>query len=278
MSDQLGVLGPDEIKTLITESFSQSSVLGTSYDARIGTIIAREKDAVVEKSDHFVLQPQGVAEVISLETLNVPLNVVGFASVKTSLCDDGIMALNIGLLDPGWNGKVSTTLVNFSNRPFLLAKDKPMLRLTFFHCQSVAKRSDLERKEGDYLNTKRQKILGFSDSFLNLGSAIEKATSPVFWRYAGIAGALLASFAFLVNLGLAFAGRNFWSTADVKATVSADVKATVSRALQENQAREDARFKDLQRELSIIQAQLVAVPATAPSANVKSPVPRKGTP
>src|SRR5437016_3550796 len=134
--DKYVVLPQSELQSIVTKEFDANFLKGTSYDVRVGKIIWRDEKEVSESDSRFLLKPQGVAEVVSLERLTLPTNVVGFASVKTALCDEGIMALNIGLVDPGYTGPLSTTLVNFSNRPYNIQRGDVMLRLTFFRCES----------------------------------------------------------------------------------------------------------------------------------------------
>ena len=72
-----------------------------------------------------------MVEVISIETIKVPQNVAGYASVKTGLSRQGLLALNTGILDPGYEGPLSATVVNFGKSDSLLNHGDTFLRLTF---------------------------------------------------------------------------------------------------------------------------------------------------
>src|ERR1700722_15541246 len=104
------MLNRDEIKKLglITDSDEQS-FRAASYDLRIGTILAVRDGAPIHVTSCYVLPPQGMVEVISWETIKVPPDIAGYASVKTSLSRDGLLALNTGILDPGYEGPLSAT-------------------------------------------------------------------------------------------------------------------------------------------------------------------------
>jgi dCTP deaminase-like protein len=99
-----------------------------SYDVRIGGIVT--PGGKVEES--YEVPPQGIVEVFSEERICLPPEIAGIALVKTSLCNEGLLALNIGIIDPGWQGKVSSFLTNFSKIGYLLAKGDVFLRLTFY--------------------------------------------------------------------------------------------------------------------------------------------------
>jgi deoxycytidine triphosphate deaminase len=273
--DKYVVLPPSELQSIITTEFDASLIKGTSYDVRVGMIIWRDESEVLESDSRFLLKPQGVAEVVSLERLTLPTNVVGFASVKTALCDEGIMALNIGLVDPGYGGPLSTTLVNFSNRPYNIQQGDVMLRLTFFRCETSTARNQLTDEQ--YLKTKRQKILNFSDTFLNLKPAIEKIASDVFWRYAGIAGFLLALFAILVSSTLTFLSRNVWSPVDIKASVLSEVRAAKIDALEKQVETLRQQLSQLQKASVVPPSQPAPVPTTTSSSKSSSP-PQRRTP
>ena len=63
------------------------------------------------------MPPQGIVQVVSSERVKVPSTITGLATVKTSLCNEGLLALNIGIIDPGYEGAISSFLLNFSSVP-----------------------------------------------------------------------------------------------------------------------------------------------------------------
>lgn len=84
------------------------------YDIRIGKIITMKGDEVTTYS----IPPQGMVVVVSKEKIKMPANIVGYAHVRTSLSSKGIMAINIGIIDPGYSGNLSSTLLNFGKEDF----------------------------------------------------------------------------------------------------------------------------------------------------------------
>ena len=47
----------------------------------------------------------------------MPGTVSGFATLRTTFTKLGILALNVGIIDPFFKGPISTALINFSDRP-----------------------------------------------------------------------------------------------------------------------------------------------------------------
>ena len=117
----------------------ESGFRAASYDLHIEKLI--KPDGAV--TDSYSVPPQGIVEVVSRERLNIPDNVVGLAMVKTSLCNYGLLALNIGIIDPGWNGPISSFLINFGRNNRLLTKGEVFLRIS---CHSLDEPSSLVKR------------------------------------------------------------------------------------------------------------------------------------
>jgi deoxycytidine triphosphate deaminase len=217
-----------------------------SYDLRIGNIISVGGKELKE----VILKPQGVVEVVSAEKVHLPMGVAGFAMVKTSLCNLGILPLNIGIIDPGYNGPLSATLLNFGKRDFRLAIDQVFLRLTFFECKPSPTHHPLADVSYEkYIEDKKQKALNFSETFLNLEATVKKVSKEVFGKsldqlklIVPVLAFLLAVFAFLVTLGVNYTARNVWSRDQLKAELLTDVQ-------QQRQAQLEAKMKELEEQL-----------------------------
>jgi deoxycytidine triphosphate deaminase len=134
--------GAEIARLQLIENAAPSCFRAASYDVRIGDVIRPDGNV----SDFYLLPPQGIAEVVSLERTNLPDEISGIAIVKTSLCNEGILLLNIGIVDPGYGGKLSGFLVNFGKTERALKRDEVFLRLIF------------QRVEGDLSKAKGTKV------------------------------------------------------------------------------------------------------------------------
>jgi deoxycytidine triphosphate deaminase len=157
------MLSGEEIAELgLVENTLTSSFRATSYDLRAGTIIKPGGEEVTE----YLIPPQGIVEIVSSESIKLPSSVSGFATVKTGLSTNGLLALNIGIIDPLYEGKISSFLVNFSKVSFLISKDDIFLRSYFFKTKESEFASKLAPPDSAYIKEKKNKIAGrFGDTF-----------------------------------------------------------------------------------------------------------------
>lgn len=123
----------------------------------------------------FNLEPQGIVYVIFKEIINLPENVIGFAHVKTSFTQNGILSTNIGIIDPGYNGLISTLLINFGKINFSLNQNDKGLRITLCKLEMNTllsqKASGITPKESDdYLRKRISEMNRLDQKFLNLSS------------------------------------------------------------------------------------------------------------
>src|ERR1044071_117888 len=153
----IGVLSGDEIeKAGIIKGAFTDGFRGADYDLHIQEII-RPDGKVCES---YTLPPQGIVEVVSRERICLPPDIVGYALVKTGLCNEAILALSIGIVDPGYEGKLSSALINFGRHDKLLASGEVFLRLTFHRIQ-VPNKIPKPNVQDDvtYLLDKRKKVV-----------------------------------------------------------------------------------------------------------------------
>ncbi|MGB9195793.1 MAG: hypothetical protein WCB53_02575 [Terriglobales bacterium] len=128
------VLNRDQIRTrgLIATGLVEGSLRDCGYDLTISSLLGKnDQGQVVESTDELDLEPQGIAVVVSNEMLKLPPDVCGHALVKTSLCREGVLAMSIGIIDPKWEGPISSVLLNFGRKAYRLKKGDPFLRVTF---------------------------------------------------------------------------------------------------------------------------------------------------
>jgi deoxycytidine triphosphate deaminase len=188
----------------LVENGLPSGFRATSYDVRIAQIVTN--DGALHGS--YKIPRQGIVQVISAERLRIPLNVTGIATVKTTLCNEGLLALNIGIIDPGYEGLISSFLVNFSNEARLLSHGEPFLRLQFQEMANPVPGPGFKEADADYRRFRQKVAPQFGSTFLNLSEEVEKAAKDEFVRWrtgilaaAGTAALILGVLTFLLNWG-----------------------------------------------------------------------------
>lgn len=138
----------------------------TSYDLSIETIIDSEGRT---SREGYTVKPQEIVWVISRERIELPFDITAHAVIKTGLCNKGLLALNIGIVDPGWHGPLATAIINFSSAEYYIKPKESFLRLTFYKHSMPDKRVPSYNDEVDYLESKKKvAIETFGSTFLDI--------------------------------------------------------------------------------------------------------------
>ena len=160
----------------------------TTYDATVGEIIFCGK-TIEEKK--FTLPSRGVVWVVSNEEFTLPSHVTGLATLRTTWTHDGVLALNVGVIDPGWSGPVATALVNFSKNSFEVVKGEQFFRILFTDHVAATTTPHPQTKQA-YVADIARKSKAFSPEFLNMDSLKKEVAEEIFTlpRWAVILGIL----------------------------------------------------------------------------------------
>ena len=78
--------------------------------------------------------------------------------MKTSLCREGILAINVGVVDPGWEGPLSSLLLNFGSDSYALRPGDTFIRLTFHRIENPTKATPMVQARGPYETLIRRKF------------------------------------------------------------------------------------------------------------------------
>lgn len=181
------VLNHEEIKARgIIDSPEESEFGDGSYNLTVDKVV----DMNNKVNDSFTLKPQGMVYVVFKEKLTVPSDVIGFAHVKTTLTKLGVMATNIGIIDPNYNGYMATLLINFGKNDQYISKGDTALRITFSRINAPIVKKQLNQNNLDknsYLKVIQKNISNLDEKFLNLGSVKREVTFSVFKFLLGLA-------------------------------------------------------------------------------------------
>jgi len=257
------ILNRDEIIRLglISDGFTDDSLKDASYDLRIAASFDKTDDGKSQRhGDEFDLKPQGIAAVVSKEVIKLPADVCAFASVKTSLCRKGVLAINIGIIDPGWEGPISSVLLNFGKSNRQLRIDDAFLRLTFHTLLSPAKPAPtIKYTRAAYeseIKTKLDEHL--AESFMDFATAAEKGSKKfaedlrgTLIKYVPIAALMLAVLTFFLNFALLSAVSRSMPFDALQTRASA-----LSDAVKKQSDEVRAQNEDLRKQLDAMKTQL----------------------
>lgn len=212
----------------VIEPFEEEGMRSIGYDVAIGGIFVPYDRAEWKESGlkgtsttpmtEYELPAQGTALIISREKLNVPKDIFGEALPKSKLCEDGLLVLNTGLIDPGFNNYLIATVLNFSQNSISLKQGDRFLRLVFttvpFNVETAEKlrnfdnRSELVKKYPFYFLNLHETARRISDE------TVRKLFPPVALWVACLS----------VALASLVVGYNSWNTANDKKGLEERVK------------------------------------------------------
>jgi len=221
-----------------------------------------------ELVEEFALKPQGIVKVISSETVEIPIDVTGYVHVKTSLCNHGVLALNIGIVDPGFSGPLQSTLINFGKTVYRVKRGGIFGRLTF-HEQAPAE-SSVQRQaltNDDVCHSAKQDVDRFlAADFLNFKATVQAASKEVFDDYkkmlfvwVPVFAAVLACLTYFLNFG------NLW-----RMERYIDVRSP--SAEQRRQEDLASQIRDLESDRAALRDELADLRKQVEMANAARPV------
>lgn len=179
------LLVEDQISTanLISPN-NQVRLRNSTCDLTIGNIFptGQTTKGNGEATKVFWLKPNHMVFVVSQQRITLPSNVTGLASLVTTLTKEGILCLNTGIIDAGYDGHVGATLVNFSNKERPVRIDDRLFRVLFFQHQELENCEKVHVGKQDYLDRSKQKSQDeFNATFLDVFGLIKQAEESA-WR------------------------------------------------------------------------------------------------
>lgn len=199
------ILNNDEIeKAGIVSDAVPTSRRSTTYDATIGEFI---QEGECFEGDTFKLKPRGIVWVVSKETFMFGPKQTGLATLKTTLTHKGILALNVGIIDPGWDGPLATALVNFSGTVVSIKRGDPFFRVLFMSHKAPTNIRNVRKERIEYTNDMVGQSRLFSSTFLDMHSLVRSVAEQVFSKpqiglFIAVVALVFALAAIVIPLGL----------------------------------------------------------------------------
>ncbi len=257
MADQqLSLLSGEEVASLsLVQDSDEKQFRASTYDLSVGEIIPAEGEEF--EGAKFSLQPGGMVRVISRESLKLPDTITGHVLLKNELCTRGVLAVSIGVVDPGFEGPISSTLINFGKGSCTIEKGTSFLRVSFHRCPVSSKATNSYKyTREEYLKRVKQEVRAYSGpTFLNMDKMAKDAAKRAFgsfkkgiFLWATIAGIIIALLAIFAPLGASF----------VEQHLDAEHNAQVEQAIEQRvESRYDARFKELTDKINQLNQELI---------------------
>ena len=162
-------------------STGKGIVRASGFDLTIGTIFDHDGKKI---DGPFRLKLGHMVQVVSAEIFKLPSTVTGHVTYKTSLTRQGIWALTVGIVDPGWEAPIATTLLNFSRVDHAIDAGDAFLRVSFFEHDPVpaAMMAKSPAVSAYLADVKRIAMTRFPPTFLNQQQIAKEAGDKVLKR------------------------------------------------------------------------------------------------
>jgi deoxycytidine triphosphate deaminase len=195
------IVGDDILNRGLVTGGTAANLKNSTFDLTVGEIIPIGKDAVRARTlatarrdaplARYFLEPREMLWVLSKEEFALPKDVTGLATLRTTFTKQGILALNVGIIDPFFRGPISTALINFSDRPRSIEIGEKFFRVAFFEHTDVTAHhaSDESLERGAYIrDLETVSFSDFAPSFLNIPTFDDQYYEKKFWSilYSGI--------------------------------------------------------------------------------------------
>lgn len=124
------------LKYEILKNYCLECIQPATYDMRLGERALRwngiEKETInVKEKGSILLPPNSVTFVTTVETFNLPNDIVARFNLKSKLVHRGLLLGTGPIVDPGFKSKIVIPIHNFSNQPVELFYKKAFISVEF---------------------------------------------------------------------------------------------------------------------------------------------------
>lgn len=168
-----------EINNIVTDSGDSRST-SVSLDLVVDCVI---KQGEIINLPKIKIKPQEMFIVILKGKVAIPNDCFGIALPKTRLCQEGVHILNTGLIDPGYEGFLSTVAINFSNKTVEIRDDDVFLRIVLYknngQYDQPSPSTPLNVSYDDYIKRRIRDSFNYPETFLDVPKQIENLSNKM---------------------------------------------------------------------------------------------------
>lgn len=140
----MAVLSDKTIKRMIQKnelvpSGNTDSATHCSYEFTAALILkggSPKAEPIIESG--VVIEPAQLVWLRAQEEISIPAGMVGLWIQTQTLARQGLLLLNITLIEPGYEGPLSAVLVNFGNKKVIIRPDTKIAKVVFLTLDSKA--------------------------------------------------------------------------------------------------------------------------------------------
>jgi dCTP deaminase len=126
----------------IIENYDLDNIGPASYELRIGSALSpnekRRYDIAI--GEEFVIRPNSHVLLGTLEKVKMPNNMIGTMFLKSRFGRGGFIPWGQGMVDPGYEGSLTMSLVNLTQYPQILKGGDKVCHLIFQNLEGETER------------------------------------------------------------------------------------------------------------------------------------------
>lgn len=156
-----------------------------SYDLRVDKIITPNGEVISKEGNaegKYKIKPNSIIVAVSMERIELPYDIIGHAHVRTTLSQKGLMANNIGIIDPGYKGPISSVIVNYGKGDFEIVTGTTFLRINLSKIDKPTPELSLNyapAKDAYVEDRKRDMLAYFGEAFINVDKIAEETKKVI---------------------------------------------------------------------------------------------------
>jgi len=127
-------------KELRIEPFDDKYVEPASYDIRAGRVLIARQGIVDLRTQNVVLRHGDWAEMESLEAFEIPTTLAATVGLRSALTRRGLDWFGGPQMDPGYKGRIYTSVFNASSTPIEITYALPFATMIFYRLGKTASR------------------------------------------------------------------------------------------------------------------------------------------
>jgi deoxycytidine triphosphate deaminase len=151
----MSVLSDGEIRRLIAEAqmiegADDERVISCSYEFRPGAIVSTGSDqpegslrnwtSPTTPEDIYAISPGELVWIRTRETVSMPPDICAFWWQTNRLSRQGLMLVNMSMVEPGYEGPLACLFANFGKQPVIIEPDTVVAKLVFNRLSSPAEK------------------------------------------------------------------------------------------------------------------------------------------
>ena len=182
----MSVLSDREIRELISDrnmivGAADERVIACSYEFRPGIVVSTGRDVDARcvlnwtgqtgPTDIHSVKPGELVWVRTLEKVIMPEDICAFWWQTNRLSRQGLMLVNMSMVEPGYRGPLACLFVNFGNRPVIIDPGSAVAKLVFNHLGETAQRPlQFHPDDASYDRDIVRAAMGTPVTFLDVGN------------------------------------------------------------------------------------------------------------